>query len=567
VAFPNDRIGVMTQEGRAYAAAEISRTAPKPESLDFGKIDKEIRNGLKHEKDRLENAWVNRQWFEGNFEPFLEAMGREHDLRPETVRVLNWFKRIVKICTKHLYRPAPKRIVQGDESTTAYLSQIYAASGINGLLTKANAFALVGGVCAIQVELNEPFDDDETRATLDMLRPAVSHRLWPADQFVVWVTPDRPEVPWAVGVIDYYNERRRLRVWTSERLVTYETAQFDRSKPWEGTAYNRVGEQDNFLGFVPFAFLHWETPAGSFWQVPPGDELQTAQEHAILRLWKMSDDIAYTRPILVGSNVARDFALPGKLRAGEPVFLPPVMDAMGQSADPSIGYTVCDLSHLQSDREDLEWYLNLVAEDYDVPEAAHRLKAGSANSGVQVISEQLPVLEAAETRQAELEKFETELALVTILTAGAWLAKADDAKAGKALIEAAGKLELTVTWGNPIKRRPGPDFDQHQQFEFVNGATSKTKYISEAYNMTREQAAEEVERVNRERLQEAEAERMIAAATWTPDRPELPKPPQSILEQAASLETEAKRKPAEAEIEAAGETEGDGENETSEADE
>lgn len=550
MAFPNDRIGVTTIEGRAYAAAEISRTSPKPEALDFAKVDSEIRNGLKNEKARLENAWENRQWYEGNFEPFLEAIGRENDLRPETVRALNWFRRIVRIRTKHLYHPAPKRVVQGDDETTAYLTQIYTASGIDGLLAKANAHAMVGGCCAVQVELNEPADDEETRATLDMLRPAVSHRIWPADQFVVWVTADRPETPWAVGVIDYYDERRRLRVWTPERLVTYETKQFDRSKPWEGTAYTKTGEAENFLGFVPFAFCHWEIPAGSFWQVPAGDELKMAQEHTVLRLWKSSDDIAYTRSILAALNVPRDFRLPSKIRAGEVVHVPAQLDAMGQGAEPSLGYTVCDLSYLESDRQDLEWYLNLVAEDFDVPEAAHRLKAGSANSGAQVVAEQLPVIDAAEMRQVELNRFETDLALVTILTAGKWL-ETVDAPAAKRLIEAANRLELAVTWGNPIKRRPGPDFDQHQQFEIVNGLTSKTKAIAEAKNLTREQAAEEVERINRERLQEAAAERAITAAS----QPEMAgsQPTEASGNDSQPAETSAE--PPETEVEADGETE------------
>lgn len=544
MAFPNQRIGLTTNEGRAYAAAEISRTSPRPEAPDFSKVATEIRNGLKHEKPRLENAWVNRQWFEGNFEPFLEAMGREHDLRPETVRVLNWYRRIVRICTKYLYRPAPKRTVQGNEEATAYLAQIYNASGIDGLLIKANAYALVGGCCAVQVELNEPVDDEETQATLDMLRPAVSHRIWPADQFVVWVTADRPETPWAVGVIDYFDERRRLRVWTSERLVTYQTAQFDRSKPWEGTAYDFVSDEDNFLGFVPFAFLHWETPAGAFWSVPPGDELRAAQEHIVFRLWKQSDDIAYTRNLLVASNTPRDFRLPSVIRAGEPVHIPANMDAMGQGAEPNLGYVVADLSHLENDRADLEWYMNLVAEDYDVPEAAHRLKAGGANSGVQVVAEQLPVIDAAEMRQVELQKFETDLALVTLLTAGKWLAE-------KRLIQAAAKLDLAVAWGNPIKRRPGAEFDQHQQFQLINGTTSKTKAIAEAENLTREQAAEELDRINRERLAEAEAERAIAAAS----QPEMAGPQETEADGNESQPAETLTEPPETEVETEAEPE------------
>lgn len=546
MAFPNQRIGLTTNEGRAYAAAEISRTSPRPEAPNYDKVHREIINGLKHEKPRLENAWQNRQWYEGNFEPFLEAIGKDHDLRPETVRVLNWYRRIVRISTKYLYRPVPKRTIQGDDETTAYLAQIYGASGINGLLAKANAYAIVGGCCAVQVELSEPADDEETQATLDMIRPAVTHRIWPADQFVVWTTADRPETPWAVGVIDYFDERRRLRVWTSERLVTYETAQFDRSKPWEGTAYNQVATQDNFLGFVPFAFLHWETPAGAFWSVPRGDELTTAQEHILFRLWKQSDDIAYTRALLVASNTPRDFRLPSVIRAGEPVHIPANPDAMGQTAEPNLGYVMADLSYLEGDRADLEWYMNLVAEDFDVPEAAHRLKAGGANSGAQVVAEQLPVLEAAEMRQVELEKFESDLALVTLLTAGKWLSSDNEAAAGKKLIQAAAKMELAVVWGNPIKRRPGPEFDQHQQFKIINGTTSKTKAIAEAENLTREQAAEELDRVNRERLAEAKAERAITAAS----QPEMAGPQITEADGNDSQPAESNPEPPETEDEA-----------------
>lgn len=500
-------LGIVDGYDAAYAGSLSATDAGRNEARDFIAVDKEIRDGLKNEKERMASAHENRMWYEGDIEAYLEAMAKTMDLRPETVRTVNIFKRIVKLATKYLYTPGPERNVEGDEKTTEYMRLVYDKAGTDRIMLLANRYAMVSGVCAVQVELNEPEDDAENDATLNLTRPAVRHRIWPADQFVVWTRPGRPEVPWCVGTLDYFDEQRRLRVWTERMLVTYVTEKFDRAKPWEGTAYTMLGKPEkNPFGFVPFAFVPWEDQVGKFWVKGPGDELQRANESVDYRLWKMNDDIHYQRSLLIGTNVRKDFRLPDRYRAGELIKVQPALvDAMGNSVDPTLGYLAPELGHLVNDREDLDYFVRMIAENQHVPESAYRLESNGATSGVAIVAEQLPLIEAAEERQTELTKPERDLYIVTLLAAGTYV-EMGDAAMGQTLIAAAGKLELTVQWGNPTKSRPGEAFDQHQAFKDAHGYTSKVNAIAEILNISREQARKEYDRLCEERKFEKKTE-------------------------------------------------------------
>ena len=507
-----ETLGPITDYQLAYIAAATSARKSRPGAMDFAKVDSEIRGGLKNEKVRLSGAWKNRQWFEGNIKPFLSAMAMELGLREGTVRTTNIMKSWIDILTKYLYAGGPERTVPDNPELSEYLAKSYAASNFDSVMTQACQYAIVSGVAAIQIEINEAETDEETTSFLTMARPAVSHRVWPADQFVVWVHPDKPLLPWCVAIIDYYDNRRRLRAWTSEKLVTYETKKYNADNPWDGNSYNLVSEEKNFLGVVPFAFVWHEQPTSEFWTPSPGDSMQMFQEALTARLWKQNDDILYQRPILQGRNLRSDVKIPDKYQAGDLIRMAPVMDQLGDGPEPTIEYAYCDLSYLQLDREQLDYDMTMYADSIGIPEAAWRLKGQSAASGVAIVSEQLPVIEAAERRQLVLQRYERDVAMVTLVVANAYLG-------GVPMIDTAmnADFDLAINWGSVVKSRPGSENDQHLQFLLINGLESKAGVLADLHGITLDQAREKLAQIQEDTTVEAEHAKSIQDISQPPD--------------------------------------------------
>lgn len=507
----SENLGPIGSNGLSLVSSDISRRKPRTAALDFGKIAKEITHGLKNEKARLTDAWRNRQWYEGNIKPFLAAISREQNLRMESARTTNIMESWIDLLTKHLYAGKPKRTIPDQPDITEYLETVYSKSNIDNIMTEANRYAIVGGVCAIQVEIKEPLTDAETESFLALQQPAVSHRIWPADQFVVWCHPDKPTMPWAVGTIDFYDQQRRLRVWTSERLVTYQTDKFNADQPWDGVTYKQVSDEENWLGFVPFSFVWWKRSTSEFWTPSLGDTMQMFQESLTTRLWKQNDDILNQRPILQARNVRSDFVIPRQYQAGDMLRMSPVLNQLGDGPEPSIEYAYCDLSYLQSDRDQLDWDMTMFADTLGIPESAWRMKGQSASSGVAIISEQLPLLEAAERRQEALAQYEQDLAAVTLMAAHVYLG--GNTPISK-VIET--DFDLVMNWGRSIKNRPGPDNDAHIQFELLNGLQSKAGAIAEIQGITLEQAREKLEEINEDLIAEATAAAQVTQITTPP---------------------------------------------------
>ena len=539
----SENLGPIGENGLSLISSDSSRRKPRTAALDFAKIDTEIRHGLKNEKARLTDAWRNRQWYEGNIKPFLAAISREQNLRMESARTTNIMESWIDLLTKHLYAGKPKRTIPDQPDITDYLQTVYSKSNFDNIMTEANRYAIVGGVCAIQVEIKEPLTDEETESFLLMQQPAVSHRIWPADQFVVWCHPDKPTMPWAVGTIDFYDQQRRLRVWTSERLVTYQTDKFNADQPWDGVTYKQVSDEENWLGFVPFGFVWWKRPTGEFWTPSLGDTMQMFQESLTTRLWKQNDDVLNQRPILQARNVRSDFVIPKQYQAGDMLRMAPVLNQLGDGPEPSIEYAYCDLSYLQSDRDQLDWDMTMFADTLGIPESAWRMKGQSASSGVAIVSEQLPLLEAAERRQEALNQYEQDLAAVTLMAAHIYLG--GNTPIAKAIQN---DFDLSINWGKSIKNRPGPDNDQHIQFELLNGLQSKAGAIAEIQGITLEQAREKLEEIQEDLLAEATAAQAVTQITTPPELANANVQP--VMDPEAESETETDTTDPEAESEA-----------------
>ena len=474
----------------------LSAFATTSVPANFEAIDKEIIDGLKNERPRMDKAREIRDYYEGNFEPYQQDYGKRLGIREdrEIRRAIPYVRAVIDAKVRRLYMTPPKRVITDQPEASKYLEEIYAKGRVTPKLKDAIVYAGLGGACAIQVEPNQPKDDAQTQATLSLLRPAVGFRIWPADEFAVWCSPDEPIAPYAVAVLDKYDNQTRCRLWTPEILATYVTKKWDQTGNTKGTrVFERISVEENFLGLTPFAFMWWKAPTKDFWSWCPGYELMRANESANARLTKINDDTIFTRPMTFARNVREDWKAPDRYKAGDIVRLAGLHETIGEGEGPSLDSNIADLSYLSSDREELEAYLELMGDLHGVPKEQWRNRSNGATSGVAILSEALPVIEDCEARQIFLEEVEQDLALVTLMTVQNWLGES----AGDALapIQAAlADFSLSVQWPPLTKNRPGPDYDQHNQFLLVNELSSPIQVYQEMAGISEQEAIEHFEK-------------------------------------------------------------------------
>lgn len=480
---------------------------------NFQAIDKEIRDGLKNERVRMARARIARDYYEGNFEPYMTEYGRVLGIRDDAPnrRSIPYLRSIIDAKTRRLYMSDPKRVVTGQPEVTDYLSMLYSKGRLTPKLRDTLKYAAMGGVCAIQVELNQPKSDGEAQATLAAARPAVGFRIWAADEFAVWCSPDEPLTPYAVAVLDRYDNQTRCRLWTPDVFAVYTSEKWDGTGNTAGTRlFKQISAEQNFLGLVPFAFQWWLEPTKDFWVSHPGPELVVVNSHANARLSKIADDTLFTRPIQFARNVREGWKLPDRIQAGDIHFLPGAIETIGEGADgPSIETSMVDLSYLAADREELEAHLELQGELFGVPRDQWRLRGGNAASGVSIIAEQLPIIEECEARQALLESTEKDLAMVTLMTVAAWIGGQGGEITGR-IAAAIDSFDLSIQWPPLTKNRPGPDYDQHVQFQLVNQLVSEVQAYQELTGATRDEAFEHFAEL-------AEDKQFLAALMPAPD--------------------------------------------------
>lgn len=472
---------------------------------NFDAIEAEIVGGLKNETHRLDRARVCRDYFEGNFEPYMTEYGELLAIRDRIPnrRAIPYVRSILNALTRRLYMTEPKRSINEHPEVTEYLQSLYSKGRLNAKIKDSIKFAGLGGACAIQVELNQPKTDGEVAATLATLRPAVNFRIWAPDEFAVWCSPDEPITPYAVAVRDLYDNQTRWRLWTPEWVAVYTSRKWDGSPDTAKTrTFERISQEANFLGLVPFAFTWWTEPTKDFWTWCPGPELVAVNEHANARLSKIADDTIFTRPITYSRNVQEGWAPPSRYAAGTIVPLPGLAETIGDGNDgPSLDTTVADLTYLAADREELEAHLELQGEMHGVPKEQWRLRGQSAASGVAIISEQLPIIEACEERQQLMESTEKDLAVLTLMVVSRWLGDQPGAAEIVGKINAAiESFDMSIQWPPLTKNRPGPDFDQSQQFQLINSMVSEIQAWQERTGATELEAYEHFERMYRDKV-------------------------------------------------------------------
>jgi hypothetical protein len=479
----------------------------------LAKIDDEVtKNGLQHERARLDDALFNMEFYEGDFTRFPpRSRGNLTYDAGRFPRCSLVMQRVVDTLSKNLYAQGPQRRLVAPEGSparpydaaTAWLDACYSRNRVDAIWQRADAFGAISEAAAFQVS-----------AQADPRQP-IKIRLWDASQFCVWMDPDEPTVPIAVATLDVYDERRRLRLYTAEVIRTYMSQVLSPGQTSGGRDFKFRGEVANPYGLTPFSFAHFDLPVTEFWSGSPGTYLRDVNDAVNFQLTEGFDCIRFNlRPILLFKNVRPGYRPKTPVEPGDVWDLSAAADASGESrAEPGAEYLQADSSFVAAGWDDLQAYLDHVLEMCGVPPSAVRMVQDSARSGVSIIAEQLPIIGWATRRQRPFGFYEDDLARLVLRVGARHLG----AQAGREYRVTASQLEtvaeepcLALHWPSLYPRIPGQDADQADQFRLDHGLVSRTMLLMERESLTREESEEKLEVIAADLARERE---LFAEAT------------------------------------------------------
>lgn len=470
-------------------------------SIDQAAIEEEITRALPRERGigsqpgRLEIARKNDLYYQGDFKEDTDPWDY-----PEwglvTVRLM---RRVIELLTANLYRAGPIRTWPRLENASTGLGTIYTANAADALWQEADRLCLVNGVTCWQVNPN--LGDDWQQRPFKFL-------LWGANSFSVWPDSEDARTPGAVAVMDVDGDRRRLRLWTEDETVTYHTPALNAQATSGGASYRETDRAMNPWGFLPFAFAHAEFPAREFWTPSPGAMLRGLNLVVNRRLTMANDDAINLRPKGVVEGVVGDWQFPVKQKAGEFISVPSIADAAGTIAgDPRVSYVTCDFGYLETDLSTLQGLLDRALESLGIPGSAIRMEQTSTQSGVALISEQIPLVQWAEGRQRPFSWYEQQLARLVARMAAVQCRESglgDLAGATADEWEAASYESLQLRWPSMAPDLPGQQRDQTDQWLLDNQLTSRQRILQHRLKITEEEAEEQVQQIADELAREAQ---------------------------------------------------------------
>jgi hypothetical protein len=479
--------------------------------IDLNALNEEILGGLKNEESRLDDAAEAADFFRGRFDAYGSrppTSAWEGARYKRESRIMTW---LVETLAMNLYAAGPARQMPDHPAASEWLNGIYKTSAIDALLQSADEWATVGQVCAVQVI-----------ATDDPARP-IRHALWPAHQFCIWESEEDPLCPEAVVTIDRYDNRRRVRLWTSDARRTYTSEKLMPGQTTGGRELTLRQAIPNPFGILPFAFVHYKLATTEFWSSSPGQAFVLLNDYTNGSLTESGDGIRYCgKPIIVGTGVRPGWRPSTPVQPGD-MWFPPSdagdVDGGGGAGQAELGYLLPDMGFVEAHWSDLQGYLDHSMECAGVPTNLFRLTAG-APSGLAIIAEQLPLILRAEGRQRPFSHYELALARVTLAVGAAHLGAQSPgsglAVAAEQLRQAAADPGLTLRWPCMRPKLTGAEAIASDQASLDDHTKSRTMIVMERESMTREEAEDYLDQVAEDLIRE---QKLFAALTLDPLKP------------------------------------------------
>ena len=486
-----------------------------------------IESGFQNDQSRLSIAGICRDCYDGNFAPYIAEWLGSDRARESAVRFSMIMRRTADVLSTHLYRKGPTREIYGYPVATEMLNSVYKANNFDSIMQMADRTTYINDVAAIEFLPNDG---------VDAYRVPVKMRLWDSSEFVPIFTSDESLEPWCVATLSNFGPKRVARVFTAEEVSKYssptpmvQSTQNVATTTAQGMKEEFGYPQPNYLGTVPFEFVHFELPRNSFWVSGVGQQLAHLNLHVNRRLSDIADQITHWRPKGILKNVKADWNLPRDQKPGQYTRLETTDNMMMNGKDAIADFLAPDLSFTTYDWNDLTAYIDHIVEMLGVPASTIRMEQQGGTSGVAIMSEQLPLIERAEARQRQFEYFERRIAkkCLTVCLAQLMNAQPQD-EAGAFYVEnqmaeiqaalADFDTSFRMIWPVMTKNRPGPERDAHDSFQLNFNLKSRAEMIADDLNIPIDEAFAKVQQT----MQLIQQENAMLAAAQAPLAPPMP---------------------------------------------
>ena len=500
------------------------------DSMD--RVKELVEEGFQSDQTRLTSAGVCRDCYDGNFMPYLSEWVGADRAREHALRFSMIMRRTVDVLSTHLYRKGPQREIYGNPVATQILTDIYRANNFDSLMQLADRTTYINNVAAIEFLPNDG---------ADAYKIPVKMRLWDASEFVPIFHSEDPLEPWCVATLSNFGETRVARVFTADEVSKYsspsplvQSTQNQAMNMTQGMKEDLGYPRPNYLGIVPFEFIHFEQPRNTFWVSGIGQQLAHLNLHVNRRMSDLADQIVHWRPKGILRNVKADWNLPRDQKPGQYTRLESTgsMDLTNKEAIAE--FLAPDLSFTNYDWQDLTQYIDHIVEMLGVPASTVRMEQQGGTSGVAIMSEQLPLIERAESRQRMYEYFERRIAKKCLEVCLAQLATSQPedfesasyvANQTMAIQQALGDFDSSfrVVWPIMTKNRPGPERDAHDSFQLNFQLKSRTEMTADDLNIPIEEAFAKTQQT----MNLLQQENMMLAMAQAPLAPPVPPEGQS----------------------------------------
>lgn len=458
--------------------------------LTVADIEQEILRGLPSSEARRTAGFDNLQFYLGNNIAYIDREESEEfkDFVNRPKRCSRLTRKAIETLTRHLYHPGPSRKIEASEEADAMFQQIYRTSHINELMRRADAYATLNSVAAIQI------------AAMPWGSPnPVRYHLLTTHQFIPFFEPENPFDPIAVVTVDLEfkseEKRKRFELWTPEVHRCYYTKWAKVSDtsgsrlPYLLRSEKASVEKDeaNPYGVLPFVFVHDAMPVTDFFDGGIGTQLREANLEIDRALSQLANHVKkHLDPRIFGRNLPADWR--DAKRTGSITPLPPGVTADGDAADQPDVFALTLPMAVEQAWFDVKTFMDVTFEDLDVPLTYARTDASTDLSGVAIVAKQIPLLDRVGQRQKIATVWEEELVKTTAIVLGNY-------HGIPGLLEIADDPKLNLSWPQPRFPLPTPERDAEDEFEINMGVLSTVELVMRRRGCTREQAIEALEQI------------------------------------------------------------------------
>lgn len=441
--------------------------------IDYRKIESEVLAGLKHETERLDEAKMSLNFFNGDFKPYRKCSSDEL-INESLIREIWLTNFVVNKLSENLYRHDPIRELKRHAEANTWIQSVYKSCSMLGKWHAADQLSILTGVAALQ-----PVPTDNPKEPIKV-------HIWDGSQLVVYANSDDPTEAEAVVTIARHDCRSRFTVWTEEMIGVYETDKYEQGC----TAGNRIPKlvriDPNPYKTLPFTFVHYTLPTSNFWVGCPGPILAQLNLWLNDRLSKMAEAAeVYLKPPIVGSGVSPTWS-PGKYGPGDILIPDPDNATMNDSAAKAeLKLLEYDQSTLTTAWEDIKEMVNHTFDTMGVPGSAFRMNQGSARSGESIKSEQIPLLQYTAGRKPIFAHYEAHFARKVLEVAVAYPPPGIPKEALQAALQ---DFDFSLRWGEAYSELPGPERDREDLFNLQLGLTDPVEILQRRQGFTQDEA-------------------------------------------------------------------------------